>query len=70
MFGVEKYDDEIFTVLFDVINKIQVGKISILLNYSLRSNKIETKNFCRKLHNKLESLQTQNMISNDVSSFI
>ena len=70
MFGLENYDDEKFTVLFDVINKIQVGKISILLNDSLLSNKIETKNFCRKFHNKLESLQTQNMISNDVSCFI
>ena len=67
---VEKYDDEIFTVLFDVMNKIQVGKICIELDDSLLSNKIETKNICTKFHNKLESLQTQNMISNDVSCFI
>ena len=67
---VEKFEDEIFTILFDVINRIQVGEILIYLDESLRSNKIETKNLCRKFHNKLESLQTQNMISNDVSCFI
>ena len=70
MWYVKKYDDEMFTVLFDVINKIQVGEIRIWLDSSLLSNKIETKNLCRKFHNKLESFQTQNMISNDVSSFI
>ena len=70
MWDVEKYDDEKFTVLFDVIIRIQVGEISILLDDSLLFNKIETNNFCTKFHTKLESLQTQNMISNDVSCFI
>ena len=66
MWDVNKYDDEIFTILFDVINKIEIGNICI----SLLSNKNEPNNMCRKFHNKLESLQTQNMISNDVRCFI
>ena len=66
IFNVKKYDEDLFTHLFDVINKIQVGDICIELLSGL-SNTDEIKNFCIKMVNKLKSLQTQNMLSNKVS---
>ena len=66
---VEKYDEEIFTILFDVTNKIEIRKISIHLNNRLLSNK-DVKNICAKIYNNIRSLKTQNIIFNEVSFFI
>ena len=70
MWRVENYDEEFFRSLFDVINKIEIGKICIQLDELLRSNK-KVKNICTKIQNHIKNdLQTQNMISNYVSCFI
>ena len=67
--NVEKYDEELFTNLFDVTNKIEIRKISIHLNNQLLSNK-DVKNICAKIYNNIRSLKTQNIIFNEVSFFI
>ena len=66
-YGVEKYDEEIFTNLFDFTNRIEIRKIRIKFD-SLLSNK-DLKNICAKIHRKIRSLETQNIISNKVSCF-
>ena len=66
--NVKKYDEELFTNLFDVTNKIEIKKFRIRL-YSLLSNK-QKKNICAKIHKKIRSLETQNIISSEVSCFI
>ena len=66
--GVRKYDEELFTILFDVTNKIKIGKICIRFG-SLLSNE-DVKNICAKIYRKIRSLKTQNMISSEVSYFI
>ena len=62
---VEKYDEEMFTSLFNVTNKIKVGKIFIRLYQSLSYKGV--KNICAKVYNKIRSLETQDIISNEVS---
>ena len=64
--NVDKYDEELFTILFDVINKIEIRKICIdfidlfLFDDEDRINVIA----------KTQSLKTQNIISNKVSCLI
>ena len=69
LYYVEKYDEELFTNLFDVTNKIEIGKIHIKFNYwSLINEGVE--NVCAKFYKKIRSLKTQNIVSNEVSCFI
>ena len=70
MWDVKKYDEELFTNLFDVTNKIKIKKICIELDDELLSNEIFVKNICRKIFKKIRSLETQFIISNEVSCFI
>ena len=67
LYGAEKYDEELFTNLFDVINKIEIRKISFKL-YSFLSNE-DKNNICAKIYKKIRTLETENIISNDVSLF-
>ena len=68
LYNVKKYDEELFTILFDLTNKIEIGKIFIHLYDELLS--YEVKNFCGKIYEKIRSLETQNIISNYVSCLI
>merc|ERR1719376_882340 len=65
IFNVEKYDEELFTTLFDTTNKIYLEKIIIDLNEELLSNK-EMKNICAKIDSKIKTFKTENMISNNI----
>ena len=65
---VKKYDEKLFTNLFDVTNKIEIRKIRIHL-YGLLSNE-DVNNICAKIENKIRSFETQNSISNEVSYLI
>ena len=62
---VQEHDEELFTNLFQVINKTQVGEIRISLAGWLLTN-YETRNICVKIQKKLENLETENMISSKV----
>ena len=69
---LEEYDEELFTNLFIFTNKIEIRKIRIKFYESLfrsLSNE-DIKNTCRKFEEKIRRLETQNIISNDVSCFI
>ena len=68
IWNVKKYDEELFTNLFDVTNKIEIGKIHIVFYRSLSIE--DVKNICAKIYKKIRSLETQNIISNEVSCFI
>ena len=59
--GVEKYDEEFFTILFDFINKIEIKKISIKF-YELLSNE-DKENFYANIHKKTLGLKVQNEVS-------
>ena len=67
LYNVQKYDEELFTILFDLTNKIEIRKICIKLYYKLLSNKV--KNICAKIKDKIRSFETKNLISNEVSCF-
>ena len=62
--NVKKYDEELFTNLFDVTNKIKIKKIRIEFDRSLSNEDV------KKIYRKIRSLETQNIISNEVSCFI
>ena len=64
IWNVKKYDEEFFTILFDVTNKIKIKKICIKISSSLSNE--DMKNICAKIR----SLETQNIISNEVSCFV
>ena len=66
IWNLEKYDEEFFTNFFDVTNKIEIEKIHIQL--SLRNE--DEKKICAKIHEKIRTLETQNITSNEVSCFI
>ena len=68
LYRLEKYDEKLFTVLFDVTNKINIRKIRIGL-YSLLSPK-DRINICAKVYKKIRNLKTQNIISNEVSCLL
>ena len=61
---LEKYDEELLTTLFDVMNKIEIRKISINFRELLS---IED---AKKLFKKIRNFKTQNTISNEVSFFL
>ena len=61
---LNKYDEELFTILFDFTNKIKIRKIRIVLD-SLLSNE-DKKNICAKIEDKIK----RSIFSNDVSCFI
>jgi len=63
--SVKKYDEELFTSLFDLTNKFEIRKICIRFDYRSLSNK-DVKNICAKIYKKIRSLETQNIISNEV----
>ena len=62
--GVEQYDEELFTSLFDITKKIEIRKICIWLRPWL-SDKFK-KNICAKIEDKIP----QDIFSNEVSSNI
>ena len=64
IFYVKTYDEELFTSLFDVTNKIEIRKICIELGWGLYKEDI-----CAKIHKQIRSLETRNIISNEVSCF-
>ena len=64
LYDAYKYDEELFTNLFDISNKIKIRKICIELN-ELLSNE-DKKNICSKIEDKI----TRSIFSNDVSCFI
>ena len=66
MAQVYKYDEEMFTTILDVINKIEIEEIHIDTLYCYNE---KIKNFCIKVQNKLENVQTQNMFCNKVSFY-
>ena len=55
--------------MFDLTNKIKIGKIRIQFDDKLLSNE-DKKKSCAKICKKIESLEIPNLISNDVSCFI
>ena len=61
LFGVLKYDEKLFTILFDLANKIENKKICIRLYDGLLSNE-EMKKIKEKI--------SRSIFSNDVSCFI
>ena len=65
---IKKYDDKFLTSFFDVTNKIEIAKISIHTTYKLSND--DKRNVCEKIYEKIRNLETQNMISNEVSYFI
>ena len=69
LWDVKKYNEKLFTNLFDVTNKIEIRKICIELDDELLSYE-DVKNICAKIYKKIRSLETQNIISNEVSCFI
>ena len=68
MYNVKKYNEELFTTLFGVTNKIAIKKIRFWLDKLL--SKAEKNNICAKLYRKIRNLDTKNIISNKVSCFI
>ena len=68
IYNVRKYDEKLFTNLFDVTYKIEIRKICIQLYESLISEDI--RNICAKIYKKIRNLETQNIISSVVSCFI
>ena len=65
IFNETKYDEKIFTHLFDVTNKIEIKNICIdLLSWSLSNE--DVKNICAKIEDKI----TRSLFSNDVSCFV
>ena len=64
VYNVRKYDEELFSILFDFTNKLEIGKIYINL-YEFLFNE-DVKNICPKIEDKI----TQSVFSNDVSCFI
>ena len=68
LYNVRKYDEELFTNLFGLRNKIEIRIIFIEFHQSLSNE--DVKNFFTKLYKKIRSLQTQNIVSNEVSCFL
>ena len=68
LFHVLKYDEELFTILFNITNKIEIRKIRIQLK-ELLSNE-DVNNICAKIEDKIRSLETQNIISNEVKAVV
>ena len=67
---VRRYDKQLFTTLFNVTNRIHVEKISVCLHFSRDDNIIFKKSICKAFHEQIRCLETNNMISNNVSYFI
>ena len=68
LLGLKNYDEELFTNLFDLTNKIEIRKICIWFHSSLSNE--DVKNICAKIFKKIRSLETQSIISNEVSCYI
>ena len=65
---MRKYDEELFTNVFDVTNKFETKNIRVEVVNELLSNE-DKKNICAKIEDKIISFETQNLISNEVSCF-
>ena len=63
---LRKYDEELFTRLFGVTNKIKIYCIKL----NLLLTREEMNKICAKLYKKFRSLETQHIFSNYVSCFI
>ena len=61
MFQVIKYDEDF---LFNIMNKTRIKKIR--LDFQATLSKEDVKVLCEIAYNKIRSLQTQNILSNDV----
>ena len=61
---VKKYNEEFFTNLFDVTNKIEIKEVRVEL-HELLSNE-DVKNICAKIKDKI----TRSIFSKNVSCFI
>ena len=72
MWRLETYDEELLTIFFDFTNKIEVEEICIKLDDEVNCSlsKEDIKDLCTKIERKIHSLQTQNIVSNDVRFFI
>ena len=68
LINLRKYDEELFTSLFDLTNKIEIRKICIEFDWLLIYE--DVKNICPKIYKKIRSLKTQNIISNEVSCLL
>jgi len=67
---VTQYDIQLFTILFDVINIINVKKIGISLFVPIAdgwSLNYEKKNLCKIFHEQIRCLETQNTVSNNIT---
>ena len=64
LYNVEKYDEDLFTILFDFVKKIKIGKIGIDLFLLVSSE--DKKNICTKIEDKI----TRSIFSYNVSCFI
>ena len=67
------YNEELFTSLFDILTKTEIGVICIKFDFSVRTelnswpvNKDALKNIFTQIQNKLENLETQNILSNEM----
>ena len=67
---VKQYDIELFTVLFGVINIINVKKICVSLFFPLRSDTNFKKKMCKIFHEQIRCLETQNTVSENVSCIL
>ena len=65
--NIKQYYNQLFTTYFYFTNKIEIRKIRIKLHWLLSNE--DVKNICSKICKKIRSLETQNIISNDVSLF-
>ena len=64
VFDIEKYDEKLFTTLFEITNKIHIEKIFIDLDDPLKE---DLSNIYSKVKEKIESFQTTKIISKEVS---
>ena len=72
LIDVDKYDEELFTNLFDLTNKIKIRKICIELynwlhsHFKLAFSDEDVKSICTKIEDKIK----RSIFPNDVSCFI
>ena len=59
----EIYDEEIFKILFEITNRIEIRKIRLLITYFGNEE-------LKSLLAQIRSLDAENMISDEVSWFI
>ena len=64
VFDIEKYDEKLFTTLFEITNKIHIEKFFIDLDDPLKE---DLSNIYSKVKEKIESFQTTKIISKEVS---